>query len=144
MRDADMVTGAEFGRWRSDFAAFQERLETRLNEGFGGLNGRLDELNGRTRKNTEELVAVDTRLDQLEPIGTRVQAIQERGCAQLATHRQLLATDAGEGLTLTPARWTKKKQALVGGGLVASGAALLPLLQEILRLFHDLLVHFGM
>ena len=99
----DNVTGAEFGRWRSDFAAFQDRLESRLSMGFGQINARLDELNGRTRKNSEGLGVLDAR----------VSSIQEQGCAQIHAHRELV-TEASALAAPAPSR--KRDAAMAGGG----------------------------
>lgn len=84
MGDEDSVSGAEFGRWRADFQAYQTRLDTRLDKGFGDLNERLDTLNGRTRS-LESGVAV---------LGSRVTKVETSGCGQLLQHQQVISAMA--------------------------------------------------
>ena len=109
----DFVTSGEFGRWRSDFQAFQERLDERLDRGFSGVNHRLDDLNGRTRKNSEAIVSLDQRID----------SIRNGGCGQLRAHQKLLGTDAPK------ARW-RDRRVWFGGGV---GAALIAAMYEMAK-----------
>jgi hypothetical protein len=95
----DFVTGGEFSRWRSDFQAFQSRLDERLDSGFAGINDRLDRLNGRQRVSEEALAR-----------------IQAGGCGQLAQHRELLQRSSEvAGLT------AKNKAVLAGGAAGITG-----------------------
>lgn len=114
----DVVTGGEFGRWRADFAAFQERLDERMDRGFGGLNSRLDDLNGRTRKNAEAIVALDGRID----------AIATHGCGQLEAHRAVMEANGPEGKP-----WHRDKRTWVGTGV---GAGVIAVLYEIISTLH--------
>ena len=116
----EYITSGEFGRWRGDFQAFQERLEERLNEGFHGINHRLDELNGRTRRNSESIVALDSRVEN----------IRHSGCARLHYHEKALAL----GATPPTARW-KDKRLWVGGGV---GAAIITTIYEGVRALQQL------
>lgn len=88
----EYVTSGEFGRWRTDFAAYQtreadhlesmeRRIVAHIDARVDGIDQRLDELNGRTRKNSEAIIALDSQ----------VEAIATHGCGQLAVHRQTLA-----------------------------------------------------
>lgn len=112
----EFVTSGEFGRWRADFQAFQERLDERLDTGFSGLNHRLDDLNGRTRKNSEAIVALDSRVEN----------IRQSGCSQVRSHRSTLdKLDAGG-----TANWHKDKRVWFGG---AGGASLIMALYEVAK-----------
>jgi hypothetical protein len=138
--DAEMITAGEFGRFREDLSSWQDRLVGQLGDGFKGVHDRLDELNGRTRKNSEGLAEVIVRQEHFEPVVDRIQSIQEHGCAQIDAHRAMLATG---DVVLGPPAWDSRKKAIVGGGLIAGGAALWPVLQGILGAAHQLLDHFA-
>jgi hypothetical protein len=128
----DYITGAEFGRWRTDFVAFRAELHTQLHDGFAQMNARLDAINGRGRANSEQIAVIETELERLQDIGTDVATIKEKGCAQLANHGAIVKTlqDGGESVG-----WPRKKKVAVGGGLIAGGAGLW-------ELVHALLDHF--
>lgn len=125
----DYVTGAEFGRWRLDFNSFQDRLETHLRAsdverqaGFTGVHERLDELNGRTRKNSEALVALDGQ----------VANVQARGCGQIAEHQKtLLAISQAPAVTTEEPPWHKNKNTWLGMG---GGATIAAILYELVRI----------
>ena len=110
----EFITSGEFSRWRSDFQGFQERLDERLDAGFGGLNHRLDDLNGRTRKNAEAIIALDSRVEN----------IRTSGCSQVKAHRNTLDRIA------SPEKWHKDKRVWVGG---AGGASIVAALYEVAR-----------
>lgn len=57
-RDREYLTVGEFERWREGFHEWQVELKNDLASGFDGINDRLDKLNDRTRKNSEDIVAV--------------------------------------------------------------------------------------
>lgn len=132
----DMITGAEFGRFRVDFSAWQDRLETRLSEGFAGVHNRLDELNGRTRKNTENLMVLDAKVARLEPIETHVMEIQSKGCAQFEAHRALMSP--AEIAEEERPKWPRRRQVAAGGGLVGAGVLLTKLVDIIYQHFASL------
>lgn len=142
----EYITAAEFARWRTDFVAFRAELNAQLRDGFTGTHDRLDEINGRTRKNSEGIVELTTRLDRIDEddgaIRQTVTAIQSQGCAQLKHHGAMIQTlqNGGEDV---PTAWPRRKQVIVGGGLVAGGAALWPVLTQILNGIHTLLDHFA-
>lgn len=125
--ETEYITGAEFGRWRVDFQAFQDRLEDRLAEGFHGVHSRLDELNGRTRKNSESIVVLTKD----------VELLQTKGCAQLQAHRGLLDVLPETGLSSTP--WARRRQLIIGGGLVTGGALIIPVIREVIVLGGEVL-----
>ena len=56
------------------------RLEQKVDGGFEGVHGRLDILNGQTRKHAEEIAVLKDRSDKAE---TTTQAVAEK--AQVAT-----------------------------------------------------------
>ncbi len=114
----EFITGGEFGRWRQDFQGFQERLDERLDRGFGGLNNRLDELNGRTRKNSEAIVSLDSRAEN----------IRTGGCSPVKTHQAALAK-----MTLPRERWHKDRRLWFGS---AAGASVIALLYEVAQAVH--------
>ena len=110
----DFITSGEFSRWRSDFQEFQGRLDERLDKGFDGLNHRLDDLNGRTRKNSEAIIALDSRVEN----------IRTSGCSQVAAHKKTL-----DRITPQPHRKRDKRVWLGGAG----GASLIAALYEVAR-----------
>lgn len=112
--DQEFVTAGEFGRWRQDFQAFQARLDDRLESGFGGLNTRLDDLNGRTRKQAEAIVALDVRVSE----------IASHGCGQLEAHRA--AMDA-----VAETRGGSRRPYVIGGGIVAGIAAVAEIVKAV-------------
>lgn len=125
----DNVSGAEFGRWRQDFSAFQDRLESRLNDGFTGVHDRLDELNGRTRKNSEAVVALDMR----------VTAIQSTGCGQFQAHRAVL--EATTDLDAPTRKWHQDKRIIgpaVGLGVPAALYGGFELIKVVFEYLHHL------
>lgn len=137
----DVVTGAEFGRWRSDFQAFQTRLDSQLLDGFRGVHSRLDELNGRTRHNSEAIIVASARLDRIEDEDNKIEevvrSIKDDGCSQLANHAQILkATGGVPAESILPFNLTSRKVA-VGGGLVGLGTILWPILREIPHLLQN-------
>lgn len=152
----ETITGAEFGRFRADLSARLDRQDRAIDEGFRGVHRRQDEANGRTTKNAEKLIKVESHLDtiqaqvesinakaeRVEPIAAEVSEIRKHGCAQLEHHAAAVAQINGGGAT-DPAQWDRKKKAMVGGGLIAGGAALIPILQEIVRGVHDIAQHLG-
>jgi hypothetical protein len=122
----DFVTTGEFSRWRADFQGFQARLNDQLHDGFTGIHARLDQLNGRTRQNSEMIASSAT---ELELVKEDIDLIRDRGCAQLASHRATLA-----GALAPPAdfQWTKKHTAVTGAA-GAAGAAILALVEFLLH-----------
>lgn len=100
----DFVTTGEFGRFREDFRAFQDRLEERLTVGFGGINDRLDKLNGRVRKNEESLTS-----------------IHSGGCARAVEFHK------------ADSWWTPKKAAGVGIGSGGVVVGLIEVLKAVLK-----------
>jgi hypothetical protein len=146
MMTEDYVSGAEFGRFLQDFSRFQDRLERRLNDGFGGMNARLDDLNGRTRKNSEAIAAAVVRLDAIEnedsEIERAVANIRDHGCSQLESHATVMRAVAnggdGDG-DLLSGYWPRKKKIAVGGGLLALGGVIGTLLLEMIKAAHHAL-----
>ena len=128
----EFVTGAEFGRFRADFQAFQNRLEERLDHGFGGMNTRLDALNGRTRGAEQNIAVIGRRLEAIESEDRAIEAtvgqIQLHGCAQLAQHEAAVETLG----------WSKQKKAAAAGGLVGLGALMWPAIQQLIDIIHTL------
>jgi hypothetical protein len=124
--EQDAVSAGEFGRWRSDFQAFQARLDERLDAGFGGMNDRLDDLNGRTRKNSEAISVLDER----------VNSIRVSGCAQLSAHRAVM----DEVPLAVRKTWRDWHPAAKAGAGVGVGAGLI----AVVELINRLLAHFGM
>lgn len=115
MTEQEFITGGEFGRWRTSYEADQTRLQAMISEGFVGIHGRLDLINGRVRVNSEDIAR-----------------IQAGGCGRLAQHEAALAA-MGEP-PITPARMKTsewKNAGKVGGisaaviGLVELGKAIL-------------------
>ena len=145
MNSGDYITGAEFARWRTDFVAFRAELAVQIRDGFAGTHARLDEINGRTRKNSESVVELTTRLDKIDEddsaIKNTVDAIQSKGCAQLKNHGEIVQVIRGDGEGTTPEGWSRRKKVAVSGGLIAGGAALWPVLAGILGAIHSLLDH---
>lgn len=128
----DMISAGEFGRFRADFSGWLDRHERATADGFSGIHSRLDELNGRTRSNSESVTALGVRIEQLEPISASVQAIQQHGCAQLAAHRALLPS--AEAIEKVPG-WTYRKKVVASGGLVVVGGAVAELIDIVYRHF---------
>ena len=126
----DFVTGPEFGRFRADFQAFQDRIEQRIEHGFTGINARLDLLNGRTRSAEQTIAVVERRLMAIESedgaIEATIEQIQQHGCGKLGTHEMVLR-ELG---------WTPQKKAAVAGGLVTTGALMWPAIQKIAEAVH--------
>jgi len=119
----DLVTGAEFGRWRVDFQEFQRRLEERLDRGFEDMNERLDVLNGRTRTNSERIAVLDERTT----------VIATKGCARLDQHQALL-------LDPTPVvvrRWHEHPATKAGAGGLGLGAGIGAVI-EVVKAFGNL------
>ena len=110
----EFITSGEFSRWRHDFQEFQGRLDDRLDKGFDGLNHRLDDLNGRTRKNSEAIIALDSRVEN----------IRMSGCSQLTRHQNTL------DIVAQPEKWHKDKRVWMGG---AGGASIIAALYEVAR-----------
>ena len=110
----EFITSGEFARWRSDFQAFQGRLDGRLDKGFDGLNDRLDDLNGRTGENAKAIIALDSRVEN----------IRTSGCSQVKAHRNTLDRIA------SPEKWHQDKRVWVGG---AGGASIVAALYEIAK-----------
>lgn len=128
LRDSEFVTGAEFGRFRSDMAQWQARLEAQLHTGFDGLNTRLDGLNGRTRRVEEEGARVTERMKILEAAAEDIHEVKEHGCAQLENHREMLSP--------SPEWWTHRKAA-------AAGAAGTGVVVGVIELIRVLIQHFS-
>jgi hypothetical protein len=124
----DYITGAEFGRWRSDHQAFQARLDSRLDAGFDGINERLDTLNGRTRKNSEDLVVLDQK----------VLHIAARGCGKYAEHKDAIESLVTKEVA-TRQGWQDWHPAVKAGAGVGGFTALAALME----IFNRLLQHFG-
>ena len=114
----EFITSGEFSRWRADFQGFQERLDERLDSGFDGMNHRLDELNGRTRRNSEAIIALDSRVEN----------IRHSGCARLASHQKARALGAA-----APTSWHKDKRIWFG---VGGGASVIAVLYEAAQALH--------
>lgn len=136
------VTSAEFTRFRSDFTAFQDRLQRQIDGGFTGVHGRLDELNGRTRGNSEAIVGLGTRLTSLEKEEGEalavVEGIRDHGCSQFENHSSVMRAmngDERDDLDLT-GHWSPRKKVAVGGGLVAVGGIGGAIVLELLRNAH--------
>jgi hypothetical protein len=126
----DYITGSEFGRWRSDHQAFQARLDSRLDAGFDGINERLDTLNGRTRKNSEDLVVLDQK----------VLHIAARGCGKYGEHKDVIEAIAARDPSVARPGWQDwHPAAKIGAG--AGGFAVLATLMEMVN---RLLQHFGL
>jgi len=129
LRD-EFVSGAEFGRFRADFQAFQNRLEERLDHGFVGMNNRLDALNGRTRNSEQNIAVIERRLGAIEAedsyIEKTVEDIKSHGCAQLEKHEAVVETLG----------WSSRKKVAAAGGLVGLGALIWPALQQIAQAVH--------
>ena len=139
----DFVTGQEFTRWTNEEAAFRLRLETRLAEqsrvialGFERIDAHFMNLNGRTGSNTSGLTALETRLIRMEKEYSEVMGlvthVKQDGCAKYAAHAEMLTQ-------LSVSGWTPQKKALVGGGMVATGALVWPALQELFVGIHALI-----
>lgn len=136
----DMITGAEFGRFRADFAAWQDRHERMTTEGFKGVHDRLDTLNGRVRTAETELALVVERAGRIDTINEAVTEIHDKGCAQYAAHRDVLEEIAPD--SVKPKILTKRNAAIGGVGLGA-GLLTVPVIQEIAKIVHDLLTAIG-
>lgn len=121
----DFVTGAEFGRWRADHQAFQARLDSRLDAGFGGINERLDTLNGRTRKNSEDIVVLDQK----------VLGIATRGCGKYQEHSEALESVVVKSGGFRD--WHPVAKAGAGAGVFAVLATLMEIVNRLLQ-------HFGL
>jgi hypothetical protein len=124
----DFITGAEFGRWRLDHQAFQARLDSRLDAGFDGINERLDTLNGRTRKNSEDIVALDQK----------VLHVATRGCAKYGEHKDAIEAIVAKEVVTSGGFKDWHPVAKVGAG--AGGFAIIAAMMEIIN---RMLQHFG-
>ena len=138
----DYVTGAEFERWMREEAEFRRTLETRMAEtarilgaGLTKIDTHLSVLNGSTLVNTHGIAALEKRLIRIEQEYDEVRGftadIEKNGCAQFTAHTRAL-----EALSVTG--WTPKKKALVGSGMVATGALIWPAVQEAATAIHAL------
>ena len=135
--DQEYVTSGEFGRFRSDFSAYQGReaalleamegrIVSHIDARVDGVDARLDLLNGQTKRNSEA-VAVHAE---------KIAGIETRGCGQLAAHRALAwpqSTDSPDGATSRP--WHRDRRTYAGGGLAMAGVAAL---YSLVRLFEAL------
>lgn len=122
----EYVTSGEFGRWRADFRESMGRLDQRLDAGFKGVHDRLDDLNGRTRKNSEWIVGVEAKVDH----------VLQDGCAQLSAHRRLLESSPLDEGGAARQHWARDKRTYGGIGL---GGAAVALLYELAQLAHRLM-----
>jgi hypothetical protein len=145
------ISGEEFTRWMNEQANFRTRLETRMGEqnktvidGLSRIEAHLAEINGRTRKNSEAIAAIDIRLSQIEEEATVAEAtirdIRDKGCSQYAAHLQVLRDPL---LPVLVEQWSAKKKAAIGSGLIATGTLLWPLLQQIVKDTHTVLNWFA-
>jgi hypothetical protein len=109
----DYVTSGEFGRWRSDFAAFQDRLQEQLRDGFSGVNERLDISNGRTRKNEQEIATLQERTSRM--------ACVEHATRTAEIAKSLERIESQGGASSLVSGWSgKKKVAAAGIGSVGA------------------------
>jgi len=133
----DYVTGGEFARWMTEEAEFRARLERRMEvnalavqTGLGEIKTHLAEINGRTRRNSEDIAVIQRELQAIESedvaIEKTVAEIQAHGCGQLAAHETVLRNLG----------WTPQKKAAVAGGLLGTGALMWPAIQEIAAALH--------
>ena len=85
-------------------------LRADMKDGFGGINDRLDALNGRTRRNTEAIVGLETRTENMVCVehAERFRAI-EKAVEKIEAHEP-------------PSR---AKSLAISGGAVAGAVALL-------------------
>lgn len=110
----DVITGGEFGRFRADFNARMGEFSDRMDARFDAIDGKFADLNGRTRKQAEAIVALDTQIVQ----------IAARGCGRYEEHQQAITLLAESG------GLSRKKQAGIAAG---SGAGLVGVI-EIIKL----------
>lgn len=107
----DMVTIREWERFRDDldrrFSDLWERIEPR----FDGLDQKFVDLNGRTRKQAEAIIALDAQ----------VSAIAKRGCAQYERHREFIESVSGPGVS-------RRQQIAVAAG---SGAGFVGVIEVV-------------
>jgi hypothetical protein len=88
---------------REEFAAFCDRMYASMDDGFKGVHGRLDVLNGRTLKGEIDRENLRTRLVTVE--------------RELIRHPNRRKSDAGDGATWAAAAVTKREGYLIGLGL---------------------------
>jgi len=143
----DYVTGAEMSRYFIEESAFRERLELRMAEtaralgvGLTKIETHLAVLNGSTMTNTSGIGAIEKRLIRIEreyeDLAEMLQSVKSHGCAKYEAHSQVLSD-------LSVAAWSPKKKAAVGGGMIATGALIWPVVQEGLKAVHALIERFG-
>lgn len=133
--DQEYVTSGEFGRFRSDFSAYQgreaallEAMEGRIvahiDNRVDGVDARLDILNGQTKRNSE---AVATHAE-------KIAGIETRGCGQFAAHRAAAWPQSSNGPDGPSARpWHRDRRTYTGGGLAMAGMATLYGLARLLE-----------
>jgi hypothetical protein len=124
------VSSEEFAHFRDDIKEMRRALEKQIEVGFGGINARLDSLNGRTRSAEQTIAVVERRLQAIESDDRSIEAvvtdIKTHGCAQLETHETVLR-ELG---------WSPRRKAVVAGGLMGAGAMFWPAIQKIAEAVH--------
>jgi hypothetical protein len=127
--DGEFLTTGEFGRFRADFTQWQAELRRQMFEGFQGTHTRLDDINGRGRKNSEAIAVLESE----------VRNLTDHGCAQYDEHRKVLTEVVVPSLEKRSTPWSEWHPAAKVGA-AGGGFAVLAALMEI---FGRILAHFG-
>jgi hypothetical protein len=127
----DYITAGEWGRFRADHSQWRIEIARQINDGFTGVNARLDQMNGRARDTAAGLEVVEADLSRLT----------QHGCAQYEKHRETLETVVVPTLARVarPRVWDEWHPAAKVGASVG-GFALLATLMELVG---RVLAHFG-
>jgi hypothetical protein len=125
----EYITGGEFGRFRADFTAWRAEIAKQMTDGFAGVHSRLDDINGRGRKNSEDIRVMEAELHNLV----------ENGCAQYNDHRKLLDDVVVPAVSRPKVLWENWHPA----AKVGAGAGGFVGLATFIELFDRLLKHWG-
>jgi hypothetical protein len=117
--DAEKIGAGEFGRFRLDFQAFQarlstdlnaiqDRLERRMQDGFGTVIEKQDQTNGQVATHTQELIRVDGA----------VTTVRDKLCEHLDAHEKSGTDPGGAGFV-----WKPKHTAAAGGAMAVMAGA---------------------
>ena len=126
----EFLTSGEFGRFRIDLTAWRAEIAKQIADGFTGVHSQLDDINGRGRRNSEQIAVLHTE----------VQNLTDHGCAQYEEHRKVLTDGVIPKLDQIEPTGCREWHPVAKGAAGVGGFAALATLME---LFARILRHFG-